>query len=254
MRAAACAVAIALALAFQAELARGATCSSKTNENIRIVLDVGHTATHAGATSARGVGEYDFNLILARRIKEELIRAGFPSTYLIVTELDGRRGLRQRARRANAMNADIFVSVHHDGVLDKYLVPWLYQGEEHFYFDDSKGFSLHVSPRNPRYGESLQLAQILADKLMESGLEFTAIHAPSRPEGARVPFLDSGRGIYRREKLIVLNKTEMPAVLLEAGVIVNRDEELALASPARQATTAKAVVEAVRKFCGDRFR
>jgi N-acetylmuramoyl-L-alanine amidase len=41
----------------------------------------------------------------------------------------------------------------------------------------------------------------------------------------------------------------MPAVLLEAGSIINRDEELALASPERQALISDAVVDAVAVFC-----
>jgi N-acetylmuramoyl-L-alanine amidase len=41
----------------------------------------------------------------------------------------------------------------------------------------------------------------------------------------------------------------MPAVLLESGSIVNRDEELLLATPERQAIMSAAVVEAVDAFC-----
>jgi hypothetical protein len=41
-------------------------------------------------------------------------------------------------------------------------------------------------------------------------------------------------------------------LLLDVGVIVNHNQEVALASPARRATTAKAVVKAVTKLCGDR--
>jgi len=47
----------------------------------------------------------------------------------------------------------------------------------------------------------------------------------------------------------VLKKTRMPAVLLEAGSIVNRDEELELGSPARQVLIGAAVVDAVESFC-----
>jgi N-acetylmuramoyl-L-alanine amidase len=46
----------------------------------------------------------------------------------------------------------------------------------------------------------------------------------------------------------------MPAVLLEAGSIVNRDEELQLASPERRALTTAAVVAAVEEFCTRRAR
>lgn len=41
----------------------------------------------------------------------------------------------------------------------------------------------------------------------------------------------------------------IPALPLEAGSIINRDEELALATPERQAQIGSAVVEAVDAFC-----
>jgi N-acetylmuramoyl-L-alanine amidase len=55
--------------------------------------------------------------------------------------------------------------------------------------------------------------------------------------------------VYRYDQLIVLRKTRMPAVLLEAGSISNRDEELEMMSPERQDIIASGVTEAVREFC-----
>jgi N-acetylmuramoyl-L-alanine amidase len=240
---------VALASVFASQFAFGHTCGFKASKDAIIVLDVGHTAKHPGAISARGIPEYDFNLKLAIRIREELLRAGFGSTYVRVTELDGYAGLAERADRANKMGADIFISIHHDGVKDSFLKPWFYEGKEHFYFDEAKGFSLHVSTRDQ---EGLRFAQLLADELIARGLDFNTVHDPSNPAGAQVPFLDATRGIYQRDKLVVLNETSMPAVLLEAGVIVNRDEELAVSTPAYQSTIAKAVAEAVRQFCNPR--
>ena len=149
---------IAIALALPIRPAPAASCAFKAPEDVSIALDVGHTATNFGATSARGIGEYDFNLKLAQRVREELLSAGFRSTHLMVTKLNGHSGLNQRADRANDMKADIFISIHHDGVRDEFLRPWSYQGEQrrffdgeqlHF-FDGSSGFSLHVSPRHCR--------------------------------------------------------------------------------------------------------
>ena len=40
------------------------------------------------------------------------------------------------------------------------------------------------------------------------------------------PLLNKETGVYRYDELIVLRKTRMAAVLLEAGSIINRDEEL----------------------------
>jgi N-acetylmuramoyl-L-alanine amidase len=237
---------------FQSPHTLEAACAFKVKKDIKIVLDVGHTASDSGATSARGVREYEFNMKLAQRIKEKLFAADFHSTQLLITAINDRSGLYQRVNRANNMNADIFLSIHHDSVRDEYLERWVFEGEEHFFFDGASGFSLHVSSRNVKYGESLRLAQILADQLIGSGLEFTTIHEPSHPEGARKPFVDSTRGIYQRDDLAVLSYTEMPAVLLESGVIANRDEELVLSSEARRRTVAAAIVEAINKFCGPR--
>jgi N-acetylmuramoyl-L-alanine amidase len=236
-------------LGLQIQLALGATCTSKQNKDIVIIVDVGHTTTDPGATSARGIAEYDFNLKLAQRVRADLVAAGFQSTYLMVTETSGQAGLNQRANHANAANADLFLSIHHDSVRDEYLVPWQYQNEQHLYFDGSTGFSLHVSRRNLQFADSFRWARILADQLMAGGLSSNPIHESSNPIGARVPVLDLARGIYRRDLLVVLSQTEMPAVLLEAGVIVNRDEEIAVSTPAYQSVITAAVIQSIQKLC-----
>jgi N-acetylmuramoyl-L-alanine amidase len=64
--------------------------------------------------------------------------------------------------------------------------------------------------------------------------------------------VDADAGVYRYDQLIVLRTTAMPAVLLEAGSIINRDEELAMASPERQAKIAAATAAAVAEFCAAR--
>lgn len=237
-----------LLLALDGRPAVAAACASKPKASTVIVLDVGHTPTQPGAISARGVPEYEFNLNLARRVRDQLVHAGFTSTHLMLTETDDDAGLRERANRANAWGADLFFSIHHDSVQAAYRVPWFYQNEEHSYYDDSTGFSLHVSPGNGQFGDSMRLARILGDQLLSRGLTPNLIHESSNPIGARVPLLDHARAIYRRN-LAVEVYTNMPAVLLEAGVIVNRQEELKVASAAYQALIASAVIGAVEKFC-----
>jgi N-acetylmuramoyl-L-alanine amidase len=226
-----------------------ADCASKAKEDIIIVLDVGHTAADPGALSARGVPEYDFNVSLGRRINAELLQAGFASTYLMVTNASR---LSLRPGRANAMNADLFLSLHHDSVPDEYLRTWHYGGAEHQFSDDFSGFSLFVSGENGNYRGSVNFARALAGQLMSSGLEPRSDYAEYSPPGRPFIALDSARGIYRFDDFVVLRETEMPAVLFESGVIVNPEEELTLASPSHQATVARAVTQAIGTFCRPR--
>ena len=65
---------------------------------------------------------------------------------------------------------------------------------------------------------------------------------------------DAEDGVYRYDQLIVLRQTKMPAVLLEAGSIVNREEELELGTAERRSLTSAAIVAAVDKFCAARSR
>jgi N-acetylmuramoyl-L-alanine amidase len=65
----------------------------------------------------------------------------------------------------------------------------------------------------------------------------------------RRTLLDADAGVYRYDTLFVLKNTQMPAVLLEAGSIANRDEELVMASIERQQLISAAAVDAVDSFC-----
>jgi N-acetylmuramoyl-L-alanine amidase len=250
---------VLLAPSFVVSIAN-AECSSKTAEKLIIALDVGHVpkivgheCTHAvpcafGATSARGVPEYEFNLKLATSIKEELVRTGFLSTYLMVPVPNS--SLQMRVDRAAALHADFFISVHHDSVRSPFLQPWVFEGRKNWYFDDSRGFSLHISTRNVRYHESLGLARAIADQLIASGLHVSTAHEPQNPFGARMPYIDSSRGIYRRDALHVLTHAKMPAVLLEGGTIVNREEELEVSTAAYRSKIATSIATAINRLCG----
>jgi N-acetylmuramoyl-L-alanine amidase len=50
---------------------------------------------------------------------------------------------------------------------------------------------------------------------------------------------------------MVLKNIEAPAVLLEAGVIVNRNEEVELSSRERETLISEAVLAATNQFCGE---
>jgi len=223
-----------------------ATCD---RTGFRVVVDVGHTAEAPGARSARGVPEYVFNLRLGKVAEERLVEAGFQKTTLLITEGPARAGLFKRVARANRLRAELFVSIHHDSVPQFLKEVWDYEGQTNSFSDRFKGYSIFVSANNAKQAASLRFAGSLGRELKARGLEYTPHYTQSLMGLWRHKLVNAEAGVYRYDQLIVLRATHMPAVLLEAGSIVNREEEMILASPERQRLIADALVAAVEQFC-----
>jgi N-acetylmuramoyl-L-alanine amidase len=215
----------------------------------RIAIDVGHTVAVPGAISARGATEYSFNLRLGEGIKQALVNAGFDKTELLITGTAPPLGLLQRAVHANKMRADLFLSIHHDSVPDDLLQSWDYEGQQYHYNDSYPGYALFVSNDNPDRAGSLMFGHILGEALQARGLGYTPHYILPLMRHRRRELVDEAAGVYRYDQLVVLRAARMPAVLLEAGSIVNRREELALAEPDRVAVESAAVTAAVEEFC-----
>jgi N-acetylmuramoyl-L-alanine amidase len=229
-----------------ARKSEGASCA---RANFRVVLDVGHTADAPGAMSARGVDEYVFNLRLAKQVEQTLVDAGFAKTVLLVTGGPGIRSQYERVARANNLSADLLLSVHHDSVPNSFIEKWEYDGKPAIFSDRFKGHSIFVSDGNTNPKASLLFGHLLGDQLKARGLQYTPHYTETFMGRYRRVLLDADAGVYRYDTLFVLKKTRMPAVLLEAGSIVNRDEELLMASAERQSLIGAAVADAVEGFC-----
>jgi N-acetylmuramoyl-L-alanine amidase len=68
----------------------------------------------------------------------------------------------------------------------------------------------------------------------------------------RRKLVDPDVGVYRYDQLVVLRRTRMPAVLLEAGSIINREEELQMNSAERLDLISASLTTAVEMFCDRR--
>jgi len=219
----------------------------------RIVLDVGHTAKSEGALSARNVAEFDFNRRLAERIEEKLKGEGFAETRLLVTEGKARPSLVRRVAAANDLHANLFLSIHHDSVPDKFLENWEFEGKKSHFSDRFSGYSVFVSRGNPDFKTSLQFAELVAKEMKAEGLQYAQQYAQPIMGRDQHPLLNKETGVYSYDQLIVLKTTRMPAVLLEAGSIINRDEELKMDSPERRDIISSGVTAAVKEFCDPRW-
>lgn len=205
-----------------------------------IAIDVGHSRSRPGAISARGKPEFEFNLALARTIHESLSSRHVSS--ILIGDDGAMANLETRTLKANAEGATFFLSVHHDSAQSKYLETWTWQERERFHTERFSGFSLFVSRKNPYASISLECARKIGVALKRAGFKPTAHHAERIP-GENREWADEDNGVYFFDDLVVLRTAKTPALLLEAGVIVNRDEEIAIQEPATRKIVANAVVQ-----------
>jgi N-acetylmuramoyl-L-alanine amidase len=195
-------------------------------------VDVGHYAAEPGVISAGGVPEFEYNLALALDVKAELEK------LQIQTRLIGDKGdyavLHHRTRDAHG--ADLFVSIHHDSVKES-LLPRA---------NEFAGFSLFISKFNPRVDRSLACASAIGAKLRAAGFTPSRYHADP-VLGAPRPFADEANGVHWYDNLAVGRTAAMPSVLVEAGVIVNRDEERRMQDPEVRRRIAAAIAGGARE-------
>src|ERR1700675_4573731 len=185
-----------------------ATCQRSA---FRVVVDVGHTVDVPGALSSRGIPEYAFNIQLAREAKQALVDDGFTSAVLLVTATAPWRGLFERAAKANGMNADLFLAIHHDSVPDNLMKSWQYEGQDQQCNDDYPGYALFISNDNADRAGSLQFGNFLGKALQARGLQFTPHYTLPLMGHRRRQLLDPDAGVYRYDQLVVLRYTRMPA-------------------------------------------
>ena len=195
-------------------------------------MDVGHYAAEPGVISASGAPEFEFNLALASEVKTELEK------LQMKVRLIGERGdyaeLHRRTR--DAQGADLFVSIHHDSVQER-LLPQA---------DRFAGFSLFVSRLNPRKEKSLACASAIGARLRGAGFTPSRYHADPVLGESR-PFADEANGVHYYDNLAVARSAAMASVLVEAGVIVNREEDQRMRDPEVRRRIAAAVAGGVRE-------
>ena len=195
-----------------------------------MAVDVGHYHGEPGVISASGRAEFEYNLELASQLRDLLNEAG------LKVRMIGERGdyaiLHYRTR--DAAGADLFLSIHHDSVRLSQL-PHAHR---------FAGYSLFVSRRNPQAGKSLACASAIGARLRAAGFAPSRYHADP-VLGENRPFADEINGVHYYDKLTVARSAAMPAVLVEAGVIVNPAEEARLRDPRLRERMARAIASGV---------
>ena len=194
-----------------------------------MAIDIGHYPEEPGVISASGRPELEFNRELAAEVRRSLEAAGFE-----VRMIDTHPRLGQRTRQARGAN--LFLSIHHDSVRERYL-----SKAQRF-----AGFSLFVSRFNPQPQKSLACASAIGAELRAAGFTASRYHADP-VLGENRPFADEANGVHFYDNLAVGRSAAMPSVLVEAGVIVNREEESRMKDPAVQRRLAEAIARGAKE-------
>jgi N-acetylmuramoyl-L-alanine amidase len=200
-----------------------------------VALDVGHSRRNPGVISASGIPEWELNRQLVEKVADRLEQMNVG--YRLIGA-DG--ALEALADRTDLAKHDaLFISLHHDSVQPE----WLKQVERYH------GYSLFVSRHNPKIGESLACAKEIGDRLLAAGFKPSLYHA-APIAGENRPFADRSRGIHYYDGLVVLRTAQQPAVLIEAGVAVNPEDERRVTGKAGRAR----IVDAVSRGVADCLR
>lgn len=198
-------------------------------------MDVGHYNANPGVISASGRPEFEYNLDLALEVRDVLLSAGH------AVRMIGERGdyveLHHRTRDARGTN--LFLSIHHDSVKER-LLPQA---------DRFAGFSLFISRSNQEVRKSLACASAIGERLRAAGFIPSRYHADP-VLGEDRPFADEVNGVHYYDNLAVGRTATMPSVLVEAGVIVNREEDRRMRDPAVRSAIARAIGEGVGRCLG----
>ena len=112
--------------------------------------------------------------------------------------------------------------------------------------DRFAGFSLFVSRSSPFPEKSLACAASIGARMRAGGFVPSRYHADP-VDGESRAFADEANGVHYYDNLAVGRSAKMASVLVEAGVIVNREEEQRMRDPAVRGRVAAAIAGGVRE-------
>lgn len=195
-----------------------------------IVIDPGHGGSDPGAhgiLNGKRIKEKDLNLSISLRLRERLVAQGYE--VVMTRETDKAIDMVDRARMANNLNADIFVSIHHNSMPGNNSGV---DGIETIYYSPSSNYpplindKMHNDPK--RIAESKKLANSVQSSLISS-------------TGAR----------YRRVfggAYVVVRETTMPAIIPELGFLSNQAELRKVTTSSYQESLIRGLVNGINNY------
>jgi len=225
--------------------------TKKTARDLIIAIDAGHGGEDPGAIGQRGTLEKDVVLKIAKEL-EKLVKRERGMKPLMVRTGDYYIGLKERVKKAQIAQADLFISIHADAFKNGKA-----RGTSVFILSERGASSdlasyLADSENNADLNGGVSgtnddlLNMVLADMVKNSTLE------DSHQIASKV--LTGLKGVNHLHKDTVeqagfrVLKAGRPAILVETAFISNRKEEKKLRSRKHQQALAKAIFKGTRAY------
>ena len=185
----------------------------KTSDRV-IVIDPGHGGSDPGASSPNKIREKDLNLIMSLKLEAALKALGY--NVVMTRSSDVAVGLYDRPAQANEINADIFISMHANSTTNSAV-----SGIEVLYCPATTG--------SKKTQDQYPLAKMVMDEILKT-------------TGGKE------RGVIKRPDLVVLNRTNMPAILVETGFLSNANEEKLITNDSYQNKMTQGIVNGINQY------
>lgn len=174
-----------------------------------ICLDPGHGGQETGSIGCGGSKEATINLAIAQLVRRELEKMG--ATVVMTRTEDIDVGLADRVETAVKAQSDLLISIHNNALPD---------GR-----DPNKELGTSSYWYQP---QSIELAKLVKNNLV------TATNFP-----------DYG---HRYQNLALCRPSQMPAVLIEVGFMINPSEFTKLINPEFQDRVAQSIAQSIKAF------
>ena len=174
--------------------------------------------TSGTSGKASGLGEYQLNLQVAKKVKKELVARGY-KVVMVRTKHNVNISNVERAKVANAAKADAFIRIHANSSEST-----------------SVSGALSIAPTgNNKY---------MSKKVRKASQKFSKkmIRKYCTATGAK------NRGVMYTDTMTGINWCKVPVTIIEMGFMCNRAEDLKMASASYQKKMVKGIADGVDAF------
>ena len=214
-----------------------------------VVVDPGHGGQNRGSVGATGYLEKDFNLVLARLLKQALEARGIE--VILTRDDDLLVPLETRTEVANSVGADMFISIHANGFPGKdargFEVYFLSPAEDEEARFVAASENEAVEPPPILAGQGDDVAFILWDTAQNEFVAESSYLAQLVDEEIAKATGIPNRGVKQAD-FFVLKGAYVPGILVECAFITNPQEEEMLKDDAFRTKIVDSIMSAIGRF------